>query len=81
MADNTVYIERCKNCKSHAWCTIHNEAKYQEFFEIGFAFSYSHKRIKQVNSAIKNAFPDYEVLEKSMPGNLFLFNFFIFIAL
>ena len=35
MTDNTVYIERCINCKSHAWCTSHNEAKYKEFYDKG----------------------------------------------
>lgn len=31
--NDTVYIEYCVNCKSHAWCTNHDEAKYQQYFE------------------------------------------------
>ena len=27
-----VYIEHCINCKSHTWCTNHDEEKYKEYF-------------------------------------------------
>lgn len=29
----TVTIEICTNCKSHAWCTRHDEKKYEGIFE------------------------------------------------
>ena len=29
----TVEIEICTNCKSHAWCTRHDEKKYEGIFE------------------------------------------------
>ena len=31
----TIEIEICKNCRSHEWCTRHDEKKYTETFEDG----------------------------------------------
>ncbi|OMJ80551.1 hypothetical protein SteCoe_19146 [Stentor coeruleus] len=33
MDSDIVTIEHCINCKSHAWCTNHDETKYQNYFE------------------------------------------------
>ena len=32
---NTVYVEHCEDCQSHAWCTSHNQAKYESFGLMG----------------------------------------------
>lgn len=30
--DNCVYVEYCRACNTHSWCTHHDEAKYHDTF-------------------------------------------------
>ena len=38
--DKIIYIEHCVNCKSHKWCTNHNEKKYHLFYEMSNSFKF-----------------------------------------
>ncbi len=30
--ENTIYVEYCRSCETHNWCTHHDESKYHETF-------------------------------------------------
>jgi hypothetical protein len=29
---STIFVEYCRSCDTHSWCTHHDEAKYHETF-------------------------------------------------
>lgn len=46
-----VEIEICSNCKSHSWCTRHDEKRYEGIFD-------------EISKAVAARDPDIEVVKK-----------------
>ena len=52
-----VFIEHCQGCSTHAWCTKHDESKYQSYFE-------------GCKSKIQEICPEVQVLDNQIPLSL-----------
>lgn len=63
-ADQLVFVvECCQNCKEHAWCTRHDEAKYIEFF-------------KRQAAAIIDRIPNAIVMKNQIPKSYLNFDLY-----
>lgn len=68
--DKTVFIEHCTNCKSHKWCTYHNEEKYHDFFAKGTLDVYLLKiHFILVKNVILNEYPDFVIVGNQPQNN------------
>ncbi len=61
---STVYIEYCRACDTHSWCTHHDEGKYLSYFDKCKNYSIS------VATMITNEFPDINVVGNKAPAHL-----------
>lgn len=52
-----IFIEHCKNCSSHNWCTNHDESKYLSYFE-------------SCKKHIKDLIPELEIIQNQIPVHL-----------